>query len=77
MKMPIKWRFGHKQWFNLVLFVICYSVLPGAAQDDEYVRSPSHLKRDVLNSFVFQGRDIFYSNGASASSDLTSQPLSP
>jgi hypothetical protein len=50
---------------------------PAVAQDDEYLRNPSHLKQDILKSFIFQARDIFYPTGSVMAIDVSHHPLSP
>lgn len=62
-----------------MIAVICTLVgLPSAlrGQDDEYLRGPVRLKKDILDSFIFRARDMFYARDPATPIDLSQQPLS-
>lgn len=75
-------RYGAKSVFDgvlrglLILVGLGLGAFPAAAQDDEYLRNPSRLKQDILGSFIFQARDIFYPAGSTTAADVSHQPLS-
>jgi hypothetical protein len=64
----------------ILIAVICTLVsVPSAllGQDDEYLRDPAHLKKDILDSFIFRARDMFYARDSATAIDLSHERLSP
>jgi hypothetical protein len=63
----------------ILIAVICTLVgVPSTllGQDHEYLRDPAQLKKDILDSFIFRARDIFYARDSATPIDLSQQPLS-